>query len=200
MAVEFTWQGRGYLRGADVEAWARSRVRPDSNPGAETALIVDDERPVRRSLKRTLRQTAPSLTIFEAANGALALNKLAEIRIRYYHDPLFIILDLEMPVMSGWEVIEHLEREYKAKGETSGIPLLVFSSTSGHQKRFVNSRSVHGARARYVPLVTVAKEPSPASDPYDAAGEHGLQRWLHYFLDKCPPNRRRHAQSLAAKP
>jgi len=63
-----------------------------------TAVIADDEPLLRASLKAALGQAWPELEIVaEAANGAEAVHAVRE------HQPAFVFLDIEMPVMNGLE-------------------------------------------------------------------------------------------------
>lgn len=80
------------------------------------ALVVDDDRDGRDALSQIL--AAHGYTVRQAQNGRVALDLIAE-RV-----PGFLILDLEMPVMSGWEVIESLHRA----GALHSITLLVVSA------------------------------------------------------------------------
>jgi two-component system LytT family response regulator len=65
-------------------------------------LIVDDEPIARRILKEEL-ELFPSIEIVgEAADGKEALLKIAQLH------PSLVFLDLQMPVMSGFEVIQNL--------------------------------------------------------------------------------------------
>jgi len=67
-----------------------------------TALIVDDE-PVARRLLREGLESLPGIEIAgEAANGKEALLQIAKL------GPDLVFLDLQMPVMSGFEVVRGL--------------------------------------------------------------------------------------------
>lgn len=66
------------------------------------ALVVDDDRDGRTALAQVLE--AHGYTVREAENGKAALEMIAE-RL-----PCVMLLDLEMPVMSGWEVLASLQR------------------------------------------------------------------------------------------
>jgi two-component system LytT family response regulator len=71
-------------------------------PSALRTLIVDDE-PVARQILRDELETIADIEIAgEAANGADALTEIARIR------PDLIFLDLEMPVLGGFDVIRRL--------------------------------------------------------------------------------------------
>jgi CheY-like chemotaxis protein len=150
------------------------------DPKSNTVLIVDDERGIRKFVIRNIQKADPTVVPYEASNGKEALAKLEEIRRRYERDPLFIILDLNMPVMDGWETIKALKHDYESAGEPQGIPIIVLSSTSG-EKGLVFKRSVHGGRTGYSPLVSIAKESCVDPSKYDAAGAVGLQAWIKHF-------------------
>lgn len=156
-------------------------IRRRHDPKSNTVLIVDDERGIRKFVARGIRKSDPTLVVFEAANGKEALQKLEEIRSKYSRDPLFIILDLNMPIMDGWQTIEALREDYENAGNSQGIPIIVLSSTSG-EKGMVFKKSVHGGKARYKPLVSVAKEVCADPEKYDAVGEKGLTAWMNYFI------------------
>jgi two-component system LytT family response regulator len=70
--------------------------------GLIKTLIVDDE-PVARSLLREELELLPEIAIIgEAANGREALQKIGKLK------PDLVFLDLQMPVMSGFEVVHGL--------------------------------------------------------------------------------------------
>lgn len=156
-------------------------IKQNLDPNSNTVLIIDDERGIRMKVARDVKTFAPDVVIYEAANGQEGLTKLAEIRKKYYRDPLFIVLDLNMPVMDGWTVVETLKEEYKKAGKSAGIPIIILSSTSGEKGLFMK-KSVHDGKSGYSPLVSVAKETCVDGKRYDAAGEKGLMSWLSHFL------------------
>lgn len=77
--------------------------------------MVDDDRDGRDALSQIL--AASGYTVRQAENGRLALDRIAE-RV-----PGFLVLDLEMPVMSGWEVLGSLRRA----GALHAITVVVLS-------------------------------------------------------------------------
>src|SRR5205814_6736490 len=66
--------------------------------GTVDVLVVDDDPALRESLLECLQQDG--LTTIAAANGAEALQLVRD------RGPKVILLDLEMPVMSGWQFLE----------------------------------------------------------------------------------------------
>ncbi len=158
-------------------------IKRNMDPNSNTVLLVDDERAIRAKVARDVAACDSSLVTFQAANGKEALERLAEIRKKYVHDPLFIVLDLNMPIMDGWETIAELKKDYEAAGKPQGIPVIVLSSTSGEKGALFLKRSVHQGKSGYKPLVCVAKEACVDKGRYDASGERGLMAWLKYFTE-----------------
>lgn len=82
----------------------------------KTCLVVDDSPTVRKVARRFLRHTG--LNIEEAENGQLALDQ-CKLKM-----PDVILLDWNMPVMSGIEFLRHLRA---ANG--GGEPKVIFCTT-----------------------------------------------------------------------
>ena len=77
-------------------------------------LIVDDEELARKKIKRFLRTCAPDFSIHEAENGVRALQSIQEIA------PNLVFLDIEMPGLSGLEVLQNIEhRPFKLIFQTA---------------------------------------------------------------------------------
>ncbi|NOY82762.1 MAG: response regulator [Kiritimatiellaeota bacterium] len=152
------------------------------NPKSRTVLVVEDSAVVRKVVVQLVRSVNDQIVIYEAENGEEALEKLAQIRQHYENDPSVIITDLEMPVMDGWDLIENLRKDYEARGRPQGIPIVVLSSSSGERGVLFTKKSVHGKRARYNPIVTVAKESCTQNAKYDARGQKGVADWVRFFL------------------
>lgn len=93
---------------------ATSRVTPDRY---SSIAIVDDNADARRLIRRIL-QSQGQYTIFEVDNGVEAV-KLA--RTEY---PDVMILDLMMPEMDGFAVIDAL----KAEERTASIAIIVVTA------------------------------------------------------------------------
>jgi two-component system LytT family response regulator len=67
-------------------------------------LIVDDEPIARKILREELELIAGVEIIGEADNGSTALDKIAK------HQPDLVLLDLQMPVQGGFDVIRSLKQ------------------------------------------------------------------------------------------
>jgi CheY-like chemotaxis protein len=166
---------------ASREAFLHSvRSRAEEHP--RSVLVVDDDTEMRQLVAHDIRAADPHIEVLEASNGREALDHLDRLRAQNACEPLFIVLDLKMPVMDGWQVIETLHKRYESQGLSQGIPIIVLSSTSGEKGFGPFRHSIHGGRTTYIPLVGVAKEACTDPKRYDAFGEKGLLAWVAHFL------------------
>lgn len=108
-------------------------IRHNLDSNNNTALLIDDEKGIRKTVARSLLNFAPDLQIYEAGNGKEGLEVLTKIRRTHTKEPLLIVLDLNMPIMNGWDFIEEMKKEYEEAGKSFGIPIIVLSSTSGEK-------------------------------------------------------------------
>jgi DNA-binding LytR/AlgR family response regulator len=65
-------------------------------------LIVDDEPIARRVLREALEDIPEVDVVGEAENGKIALQQISDLR------PDLVFLDLQMPIMGGFEVVQRL--------------------------------------------------------------------------------------------
>jgi CheY-like chemotaxis protein len=90
---------------------------PDVQPAGARVLVVDDDSAIRRMIVAALRRDA-AYVFFEAANGREALDLMrGEL-------PDVIVLDLMMPILSGWDVL----RERSHDPELRKIPVILVSA------------------------------------------------------------------------
>jgi len=86
-------------------------------------LVVDDSRMMRAALSRSLRELGFT-NISEAVDGGDAINKLLE---KSYD---LMLLDMEMPVMNGMEVLAAM----KLDSRLGGVPVIVISAADQIEK------------------------------------------------------------------
>ena len=97
---------------------------------ALNVLVVDDSSVMRRMIIRTLQLSGlPLGEVHEAGNGAEGLEQLD----KHWID--LALVDLNMPVMNGEEMIEQL----RANPELADIPIVVVS-TDGSEARLARIR------------------------------------------------------------
>lgn len=69
-------------------------------------LIIDDESLARLRISKLLKEDKDIVVIGEAENGIIAVEKLNQLK------PDLIFLDVQMPELNGFEVIEQLDENY----------------------------------------------------------------------------------------
>jgi CheY-like chemotaxis protein len=85
---------------------------------AQLVMLVEDEDDVREVLRECLEMRG--YEVVEARNGRVAVEYLA----RGGAHPCLIVLDLIMPIMDGWEVLETLARN----AAWAEIPVVISTS------------------------------------------------------------------------
>jgi len=90
-----------------------------------SVLVVDDDLAIREVVSEVLRDEGYEVTV--AADGVQAMSAL-----RRAPHPDLMLLDLMMPVMSGWEVLEQIHDD----SELARVPVVVVSAMTapgGHE-------------------------------------------------------------------
>ena len=103
---------------ADASRAGLDAARPPSiPPRARPVLIVEDDKSIREGIKAVIESDGREA--FVASNGREAIDVLRRIPT-----PGLILLDLMMPVMTGWEFLANL----RADDEFSAIPVVIVSA------------------------------------------------------------------------
>ncbi len=84
-------------------------------PG-QAILVVDDDDDFREALCEVLSEAG--YPVDQAGNGELALRRVAAEK------PGVMLLDLKMPVLDGWGVVERMRRD----PSTADVPILILSA------------------------------------------------------------------------
>ena len=100
-------------------------------------MITDDSEPDRYLLKRLIKRTSFTGDIIEAADGAEALDLLRDRGEKYvaqseYYPPVLIFLDINMPIMGGFEFLEKFD---KLRRERIGLKSVVFTMFSSSERK-----------------------------------------------------------------
>ena len=101
-------------------------------------VIVDDELPARELLREFLSADEDCEIVAECANGFEAVKAVAQ------HDPDLLLLDIQMPKLDGFEVLELLDRS----------PIVVF--VTAHDEHALRAFEVHALDYLLKPLPTSA--------------------------------------------
>jgi CheY-like chemotaxis protein len=83
-----------------------------------SVLVVDDDPSIRKMIVAALKRDGIPYTFVEAANGRDALETMRN------DNPDVVVLDLMMPIMSGWDVL----RERSNDARLRDIPVIVVSA------------------------------------------------------------------------
>ncbi len=92
-------------------------------------LIIDDEKSLCKMVKRVL-ETTGKYTVDMVHDGKAGLKRARKTK------PDLILLDIRMPEMDGFEVLEHL----KSKRKTMSIPVVVLSIRSDDEAKLKAAR------------------------------------------------------------
>jgi CheY-like chemotaxis protein len=84
-------------------------------PG-QSILVVDDDDDFRQTLAEVLVEAG--YPVQQAENGEKALQRAAE------EQPGIVLLDLKMPVLDGWGVMERMRED----PQMSSVPILILSA------------------------------------------------------------------------
>lgn len=113
-----------------VPAATQQRDFPTAPPGA-VVMIVDDDDEIRAALGDVLSERGYG--VIAARDGQQALARLEQGQ-----PPDAIFLDLWMPVMNGWELVQALSSNPKL----SAIPRVVLTAARGQKARDLNVAEV----------------------------------------------------------
>lgn len=82
-------------------------------------LIVDDDEIFLFTATYVLNKAYPGINIITSRNGEEALAKLQEV------SPSALFVDLNMPIMDGWELLERLGKKF----DTPPFPIVIVTSS-----------------------------------------------------------------------
>jgi chemosensory pili system protein ChpA (sensor histidine kinase/response regulator) len=96
---------------------------PAQEARAPTVMVVDDSITMRKVTSRVLENH--SLEVVTANDGIDASEKLRDVV------PDLILLDIEMPRMDGYELLEHI----RADARLRHVPVVMITSRAGQKHR-----------------------------------------------------------------
>ncbi|MBN1622540.1 MAG: response regulator [Endomicrobiales bacterium] len=77
----------------------------DISQDSQTVLIVDDEEPIRKTIRKILQRKWPDMHFYEAEDGFIAGKLLAEKK------PSLVILDIRLPGIDGIQVCQQIKSD-----------------------------------------------------------------------------------------
>ncbi len=110
---------RGLFKHRDLDEAGLTPGRPAARPGPPRILVVDDSITMRKVTQRLLSRHG--MEVITARDGEEAMSLLEA------HGSDLMLLDIEMPRMDGFQVIESVRANYRFEG----LPIVVITSRSG---------------------------------------------------------------------
>lgn len=103
-----------------------------------SVVVVDDDQVDRYVVKRRLAKHDAFEEVAEATTGEEFLHRYFNTSTGVSHDevrPLLVLMDVNMPVMSGFETIEEMQRRIDAGNGTKSVVVMMFTSSNNPKDR-----------------------------------------------------------------
>ncbi len=108
----------------------------------KTVLIIDDDELYQLVLKRTIRKVAPETNIVSCWNGEEALDTFATMFMDNTPLPDVVFLDINMPVLDGWQFLDGLEKIKPNAGELFSIYMISTSLDFTDRQKATKSHTI----------------------------------------------------------
>lgn len=105
----------------------------------QTIMLVDDNEADNYLNRIALEDAGITARIIEMLNGNVALDYLKDLTIPIDEQPDFILLDINMPRMNGWEFLEELAQNLN---EIKKVPRIIMVSGSINPDDRLKSESI----------------------------------------------------------
>lgn len=117
-------------------------------------LLIDDHEPINFIHKRVISKAEIDAKVSVARNGQEALDYLeANVDTDAYPDLIFI--DINMPVMNGWEFLENYLEIYHHRHESTVVAILSTSENPDDIQRASDYDVLHGYMSKPLEVDTI---------------------------------------------
>lgn len=109
---------------------AKMKKKVKTKSRRTTVLVVDDNSLFRKTLLKFLETQFKSIKLIEANNGSDAMKIVIE------NVPELIVLDIDMPKMSGFEVAQQVKQKFPF------IPIIILSNYDENEYRLAAQKAL----------------------------------------------------------
>ena len=107
-------------------------------------LLVEDDDVAAEAVTRSLKKVDPKIKIIWKQNGKLAIDALREkAQQKEISEPYLVLLDLNMPVMNGFEFLDHIRKD---KNLNNTVVFILTTSNEDNDR----TRAYHNNVAGYM--------------------------------------------------
>ncbi len=121
-------------------------------------LLIDDHEPTNFLNKFLLQEDGFAAKVVTTENGREALDYLERVSNNQADRPDLILLDLNMPVMDGWQFLEAYQKIDPSVHSSKLLLMLTTALTPAHEQRLKDFPEVDGAIAKPLELAALKKE------------------------------------------
>ena len=126
----------------DLPTWGKRRLPPTGNLPKTIQeelpmhiLIIDDDETNNYILTRRIKAMNQQARFTIAMNGVDALIDLGKIKQENTPFPDFILVDIDMPYMDGFEFLKFYEKDFFHENQQSEVIIVTSSSLNVDQQR-----------------------------------------------------------------
>ena len=99
----------------------------------KTVLLIDDDQDDSELFKEAIEEVNPEISFHHIEDGNQAIRELIDHRTLF---PDLIFLDINLPMISGWECL----KQFKGEQHLHKVPVIIYSTSSQTNEKETASR------------------------------------------------------------